>query len=344
MAHNLNKRGTGSAITMEEGDRLKAAGQQQEAALVYLKSDGAWHGLGVAVDGAMTVKEVLKLSGTDWKVNLGPIFDADMKQIDKKIGQRTYRSDNGVTLGVVGKRYTVIDNERGFEVLDDIVGKGNANFVTGGALGAGEAVFATVKLPEDIKIAGDIITPYFHVLLKHDGTGSTKVYAAPTRQVCENTVNFALNEAMAANRVYSIRHTVNYEARLGEAEKTLGVIRSYAEQLEQSALELLKQTWDKVMFEKLLNDLIPLPEEKGKKYTIAQREQSKLYSAYNASDLDNVRNTAWGVINAVADYSDHAREQRGDEATRAANKFLNTFTTQGSAIKDKALELILATK
>ena len=349
MSHRLSNRKTGQVIEMgAQTEALIAAGAESDAAMFYVKRDGAdvpWHKLGKSVEGLLTSAEALKASGCDYDVQLGELYTPDMKLIDKKIGQRVYRTDNDATLGIVGARYNVISNQTGFEILDSIIGDDSAKFDTAGALGVGEMVFATVRLPEDIKIAGDIITPYFHILLTHDGSASVKVYAAPTRQVCQNTVNFAISEAEKSKRMFSIRHTRNYEARLAEAAKVLGVIRTYAETFEQYARKLLKKKFGSEAFDKMLNDLIPLPEKQDSKaWTLADRERSKVWDCYNAEDLNNVRDTAWGAINAIADYSDHMRPQRGDDNTRLVNEFLRSFTANGSALKDKALELIVATK
>ena len=345
MSHKLSNRKTGKEIEVL-GKQFEAQGNSKDdAALFVVGKELAWHGLGRNVESALNSAEALEACGGDFEIKKGEIFTPDMQVIDKKIGQRIYRADNNETLGIVGDRYHIIQNKDAFAVMDEIVKDDTAKFVSAGVLGHGEAIFITAKLPENIKIAGDDIIPYFHFLNYHDGSGSAKLYSAPTRQVCANTVAFALAEAKAAKRMFNIRHTRNYEQRLEEAAKALGMIRTYAETFETFANRLLNIKFSETDFEKMMDHLMEEPEDKDTKaFTLVDRERGKLHQAHMAVDLSNVQYTAWGAYNAVADYADHMRLSRGDDQTRKVNEFLRTFSTQGSEIKDKALEYILATK
>ena len=123
------------------------------------------------------------------------------------------------------------------------------------------------------------------------------------------------------------------------------MIRTYAETFEAFANRLLNIKFSETDFEKMMDHLMEEPEDKDTKaFTLVDRERGKLHQAHMAVDLSNVQYTAWGAYNAVADYADHMRLSRGDDQTRKVNEFLRTFSTQGSEIKDKALEYILATK
>lgn len=345
MSHKISNKKTGKVIKVL-GDQFERQGNKREDAAVFVVGkELAWHGLGINVESALNAADALKTCGGDFEVKKGQLFTPDMKVIDPTIGQRIYRGDNDDTLGIVGNRYHIIQNSDAFAVMDNIVGDDKAKFVSAGVLGHGEAIFITAKLPDDIKIAGDKVIPYFHFLNYHDGSGSAKVYSAVTRQVCANTVAMALGEAKKAKRMFNIRHTRNYADRLKEAEKALGMIREYAETFEVFANKLLNIKFSETDFEKMMDHLMVEPEDKDTKaFTLVDRERGKLHQAHMAVDLSNIQYTAWGAYNAVADYADHMRLSRGDETTRKVNEFLRTFSTQGSEIKDKALDYILATK
>ena len=47
--------------------------------------------------------------------------------------------------------------------------------------------------------------------------------------------------------------------------------------------------------------------------------------AYGARDLDNVRETAWGALNAVADYEQHMLRTKGTETEKLETLFRRSF-------------------
>ena len=72
----------------------------------------------------------------------------------------TYAPDNNAVLGVVGKDYHIVQNREAFNFFDAIVGGGEGIlYETAGALGNGERIFITAKLPDYIRVGnGDDVT------------------------------------------------------------------------------------------------------------------------------------------------------------------------------------------
>jgi phage/plasmid-like protein (TIGR03299 family) len=312
-------------------------------AAMFSVRETPWHKLGVIVDQALTAKEALVAAGLNYEVKTGPIFTPDMREIPTNIGQRVYRSDNDKDLGVVGARYTVIQNEDAFNILDYIIGNDDAKFETAGALGNGEVVWMNAKLQgDDITVAGDRIDPYFLLKNTHDGSGSLKLLLTPIRVVCQNTLNMAIGNPKQKDnsRRFTIKHTRNYDERVKLAKVALGFTQTYFKEFVSTAKALAAQKFTEKQFSELMDQLYPLPEKAGRGLTIAERERNKMWAAFNADDLNNIRNTKWGAYNAIADYADHGRESRGDNAE--ANAFIRTF--EQTLMKDKAFELLTATK
>jgi hypothetical protein len=175
------------------------------------------------------------------------------------------------------------------------------------------------KLNQELYVAGESIAPYFLITNSHDGRSSMKLLQTPVRVVCQNTLNMALGKSTRFGkleelpRIVNIRHTRNYEQRLAEAKKLLGLTRTYYQTFEAQATELANQLFSKAQFEDLLKD--------------------------KTDDLNNIRETKWGAYNAIADYSDHARQLRGPEGERKERAFTRTFND--TDFKDAALELLL---
>jgi phage/plasmid-like protein (TIGR03299 family) len=292
-----------------------------------------WHGIGTVVAEALTAEKALELSGLDWEVKLNPVYDGDMKPIDGFFA--TTRSDNGAVLGIVGKKYRVINNVTGFSMVDTILGDDSAKIHTAGDLFGGKTVFILAKLPEDVKVAGDTISTYFLLTNTHDGSGALKCITTPVRVVCQNTLNFAIG---GAKRTFSVRHTTSYEEQLSTARTVLGITRSYYTSFVQLAENLAAQAFTKAAFEDLCKSLLPVPTDEGRGRTTAMAEHEKLMIAYNVDNLDNIRGTKLGALNAVADYADHARRLVGVPAVRRDNAYARTFT--GTDLKDRALEIL----
>lgn len=75
---------------------------------------------------------------------------------------------------MVGKDYQVVQNRDVFS-FDAIVGGGVIQYETAGALGKGERIFITAKLPSYIKVGKeDLIEQYLFLTTSHDGFGSMR--------------------------------------------------------------------------------------------------------------------------------------------------------------------------
>jgi phage/plasmid-like protein (TIGR03299 family) len=133
-------------------------------------------------------------------------------------------------LGVVGKDYGGTNIEA-FSFFDSIVGGDGIQYETAGAMGAGERIFITAKLPSYIKVGkDDLIEQYLFLTTSHDGFGSITAAFTPVRIVCQNTLNAALRNH--SNSI-KIRHTANAKDRLEQAHKVMGISNQLSVQLEQ---------------------------------------------------------------------------------------------------------------
>lgn len=81
----------------------------------------------------------------------------------------TIRTDNNAVLGVVGKDYHIVQNREAFSFFDSIVGGTDGIlYETAGALGNGERIFITAKLPDYIRVGnGDDVTEKYISSLLH---------------------------------------------------------------------------------------------------------------------------------------------------------------------------------
>jgi phage/plasmid-like protein (TIGR03299 family) len=281
----------------------------------------AWHKLGTVTDGAQSAAQALKVAQLDSvvKVSENPIqttVDGTLITLDKKF--LTYRNHpkKGLTaLGVVGSRYTPIQNLEAFEFLNHIADESGAVFETAGSLGNGERVFMTMKFPESMALANgqDVIDNYIMAVNSHDGSSAFIVAVTPIRAVCTNTVRLAL--AQAKSKI-SLKHTSGATQRVQQARETLGVVFKYQEAFEQEVAEMLSVKITDAQYKKFVEAMVPEPKVKDpsvRAVNTVETKRGELMALWNAPTQANVKGTAWAAYNAVAEWADWVKPVRGGE-------------------------------
>lgn len=274
-----------------------------------------WHGLGVPVSHAMSSAEALELAGLDWEVNSRPIFTDNGFQIPGYIAN-TRSSDNKV-LGVVSDKYKIVQNKDAFAFTDNLLDN-EAKYVTAGSLRGGKNVWMLAQLPRT-KILGDDIDQYLCFTNTHDGTGAVRVFTTPIRVCCNNTLNLALN---TAKRSWSCRHMGNLESKMHEASRTLELANKYMTELNTTAERLANTHISDERLMQIVAEMFPVDEDNQSHRQLANMEQAKreFMVAYYMPDIEQFRNTAWGVINAMSDFCGHASPKR-NTSTYQENNF-----------------------
>lgn len=281
-----------------------------------------WHGLGIVIEEeAVKTQKALELAGLDWEVLLQPL--AQEVGTDDETGDKVYdpiggfysvqRSTDLRSLGVVKSRYVPLNNRDAFAFGDDLLDHSDAHWVAAGALRGGSQVWMLAKLPECTYIAGmedEAIQPYVMISNSHDGSRAVEAVVTPVRVVCANTWTAALR---GAKRTFKIRHTKNMSGRINEAKNALGITHAYMAELEALGTDLVNQPFSNAEFDKFLESLVPTVDLEKLALTKAQVKQEKIKSIWtNKPDLQNVKNTRWGALQAAIDYNDHHIESRGD--------------------------------
>lgn len=160
----------------------------------------AWHSLGQIVEACPSSSEAMKYAGLDYTVEKRFLFTLSNEYQSVQLNSvhaeikvpdfyATLRTDTEQVLGVVGKDYHVVQNIHAFEFFDSIVGgKEGIRYETAGALGNGERIFITAKLPEYIRVGkDDLIEQYLFLTTSHDGYGSITAAFTPIRICCQNS-------------------------------------------------------------------------------------------------------------------------------------------------------------
>lgn len=288
-----------------------------------------WHGLGVIIQDAPDSASALKLAGLDWTVKQVPVLyegQATGHQFNVR------ESDNKV-LGVVGGRYRPVQNADAFAFTDELVG-GDVRYETAGSLAEGKRVWMLAKMPDTV-VLDDVVEPFLCLTNGHDGFSSLKVCMTPVRVVCQNTLNMALS---GARRTWTVRHSGNIEAKIAEAQHTLGLAQAYMDKFAEEAQELYQIKVSPVQFKKLTETLFPITDEMSRRKEESQWTlQQQLKEAWEMDDLGNIKGTGWGFINAISDMTTHRPPAR-KTPNYQENMFI--YTIDAPALLDQALKMV----
>lgn len=274
-----------------------------------------WHGLGTKVEGLMTAQEALDKAGLLWTVLQSPLTyqspdGSATIQVPGKVANM--RSTDAAFLGIVGDGYQIVQNTDAFDWTDNLVESSDAKYETAGALFNGRRVWLSMELPEGVKVPGDDgeIKPYILVTNGHDGGTALQASITMVRTVCANTWTLALGSAI---RTVKIRHSGDVEVKFAQAQKTLGIAVDYAATFARIGEMLVEKRVTQKQAEKVLETVFPLPARaKANKDRVSEEAFGQVLAVYqNSENLQNIRGTAWGVLQAVGEYLDHVQVYRG---------------------------------
>ncbi len=318
MAHNLN---------------FNEATQKQS---FFSVKEKAWHNLGQIITDYPTSAEAIKHAQLDYTVERRALttfsrhYDKDgldniIPDVEVDNFYANVRTDNNEVLGVVGKDYHIVQNIDAFAFFDSIVGgKDGILYETAGALGKGEKIFITAKLPDYIRVGkNDLIEQYLFLTTSHDGYGSITAAFTPVRIVCQNTLNAAMRNK---SNCIKIRHTSSATDRLKQAHELLGITNLLAGEMEK-----LFNQWAKIRITdsdvKKLVQMAMAPNKETLQSLQSNRhdELSSIYNNSVSAVLDyasshpsqleaTTQGTLYGAYNAVNGYFQNVRNYKDEES------------------------------
>lgn len=316
-----------------------------QASMMYA-GEVPWHGLGTKVEKEVTAAAAIQLAGLDWVCEKRPLFIRGQKEVDgiPVIGSEVsdvvavVRNTDNKILGVVSKKYEIIQNHECFDFVDELVGSGEAVFHTAGALFGGSIIFCTVKLPNDAKIGDDLIHKYLLLASSHDRSLKLVVQWTPTRVVCANTLNVALNER-TSSRV-EIRHTRNCDKKIEQAREVLRLNDRYYQVMTDQFNRMLDTAMTEGQMTEFAEELFP--SEGDKVAGVTKNKRQKLVDLFKTGAGNKaVTNTRWAAFNAVTDYADHFANLRAAPGTTIEDTRMNSAAFGGGLkLKQKAFDLL----
>jgi len=296
MAHNLN----------ETNGKVSFAARGEKA----------WHGLGQYVSEAMTSEQAIELGGLNYTVEKRPLYApgwaGTMVEAEGHYGN--VRTDTNEILGIVKGRYRIVQNKDAFGFFDTIIDKGEAIFETAGALGKGERIFVTAKLPEDMLVRGEKVEKYIMLTNSHDGTSTIIAGFTPIRVVCNNTLTAALKNL--DNKV-SISHTASAESRLKEASRVMGIASKYMDEVNMTFESMTTRKLSDLEMKYFIETVMKttMKEDKSDKDASTRMKNlvDQVYSfaiTHPTQTTEAAYRTLWGAYNGVSGYYNFLKDYK----------------------------------
>jgi phage/plasmid-like protein (TIGR03299 family) len=217
-------------------------------------------------------------------------------------------SDNGDFLNTSSSGYQphqykewLLDNVA--DLLDDDLVIGSALLLRNRGVAA-----VSVEVPENITTRdGVVFRPHLVVATSFDKSLATRHKRAVTKPVCDNTLDWSLQEA---GQEFKVAHTRNSQLRIGEAREALQIIFSqrdeFTAQVEKlCAVQVTEREWEKV-----LEAIVPFPEDEEKKraLTTATKKRGELRHLWTSDErVEPWKGTAYGVLQAFNTWDHHFR-------------------------------------
>jgi phage/plasmid-like protein (TIGR03299 family) len=296
----------------------------------------AWHNLGTVFDTEKNTSEMLAAANLNgWNVRLEDLEIPSSLISDKQYQYvvRTNPTDKSQTdvLGIVGERYTPLQNEELFAFGDNIL-DGGGRWETAGSLKGGRVVFGSLALERETVLdpngVADKVKTYLLINTSHDGSIAIQASITPVRVVCANTLNVALNRTKKKDGVkqsFKIRHTQTANGKVAVARQALGMANSYMDEFDKMAHAMIQKEISAKDFNDIILAAYPKPEldTKGaiKKW---ENKVNMINDIYTGEYNGMISGNAWGAFNALTERLDWYRSSRsanGESMFAAASGF-----------------------
>ena len=280
-----------------------------------------WHRLGVVTEDVLTAQDALVTAGLDWLVKLEPVHFTTQRGEIQNIADKfaVVRETDESCYGIVGNRYTPVQNLDAFNFMDTLVDSGDAKYETAGSLNGGATIFIQMRLNTVLDIDDDVI-PYMLLTNSHDGSGALKIIMTPVRVVCSNTLRMALS-SKTANQI-SLRHTKSITNKIDEARNVLGLTELFYDSFSETVNQLINTEINKRVYDELIDKMFPLPEydkddtTKIRQYNNVNNIREKIRGNW-VVEVDNGVDNGWGLLNAYNSYELWQQFRRGAKTESA---------------------------
>lgn len=301
------------------------------------KKEHAGTGFGVDITGCHTFRDVLDVSGTNWKVKKRAVYLSDGTRLENNFAIVRAMDKKVLSRSTVSSQFVPFQNEDFSSLGQGLMDLGAKPF-RGGSYYGGAKVWFMFDMG-DTDVMGDGHHHYTLLTNSHDGSGSVNVLDVLVRIVCSNALNYAFKHA---DFKWSYVHKKSLGNRFAAAEKAILTGNAYIDAYRKEAEALQAKTLSYADVVNLTQMLLPY--QKDASDTVKKRvdeKRDRLLEIYsNKDDLQGFGDTAYRFINAVSDYTSHPvlkQDAKISTLERAEDRILT-----GDPMLQKAYRIVAA--
>lgn len=301
-----------------------------------------WHGIGHRIDNPLiTPDEMLTVAGLDWEVVPHQSFiELEGKKVALDRVAHVRSTDNKI-LTVSGNNWKALQNRDALEFFREYTEVGGAKLETAGSLRGGKIVWGLAKLDYSFDVtSGDKVNGYLLLMSPHEVGKAITVRTTTVRVVCANTMAMAMREL---GNVHRQSHIGDFDVAAAKAD--VGIALEQMLDAEKTAKRLSALKIDLVTATSLLSKFVQ-PAHDMEQDVWAQhllnnpQDQNVVMRGIQnsmATAPGNIQGNAWGVINGVTHWVDHAAGRSSD--ARLFNGWVGAYSRLKLNVQDELLKL-----
>lgn len=294
-----------------------------------------WHGLGQILLPDASIEQWRTAAGMDWDIKRTHVQYTNGELHDWKDNDVLYRSDTNSPLAIVSPRYKEVQPKQVLEFFRSLVEQNGFSLETAGTMKGGRRFWALARtgLGGEV-VAGDDINTYLLLVTSCDGGLATTAQFTSIRVVCNNTLQMSLSENHGTR--VSVRHNTEFNPTHFMEELGLNAEVVYTDFMERmkgfANTSLTGARAEEIIEEMFAKKGVTSPIRATKGF----RTVLQLFNGVGkGSQIDGVAGTAWGLVNAVTEYSDfHIRAKNQEYRLDSA------WFGAGRALKENILEIV----
>ena len=261
-----------------------------------------WHGEGTKLEENPSISEAITAAGLNWTVGLKELFTSDGVPVPARA---TYRDTDGSILGVVGPRYTPLQNQDAFDWFQPFLDANECSLHTAGSLHYGQKVWVLAQLNRNNSeiVSGDEVSKFILLSNSHDGSTAIRVGYTPIRVVCVNTLAFA--HSHKESKLLRIRHTRSSKTNLDNVRDIIDNINAEFEATAEQYRFLASKDFnqkDIQAYVKVVLGIEKTPDEDIKTRTRNIMDEVMGLIEGPKQSATNVRGTWWAAYNGFNEY------------------------------------------
>ena len=295
-----------------------------------------WHGLGNKVEADIGIEDAIVSAGLDWEVGLKDLQTVDGVPVNHRA---TYRKSDGSILGVVGPRYTPLQNRDAFDWFQPFLDAGECGIHTAGSLHSGQKVWVPAQLNRDNSeiVPGDEVCKFILLSNSHDGTTAIRVGYTPIRVVCVNTLAFA--HSHSDSKLIRIRHTRSSKNNLEQVRDIMDNINAGFEATAEQYRFLASKNFNQNDIRQYVKVMLGIEgtvdgDIKTRTRNIMDDILARVEGPKQAAT--NVRGTWWAAYNGFNEYLNYAKGRTEDN--RLDSLWFGANANDNNKALNKALE------